>query len=175
MQIQRRMLIPVLSLVFSIITVPSVGCGRADSPQSLAEHAKVLGVYVSSPDGLRDLGVFGVEEHNILAETMTFKFNDAIPTLKNTPQYFVVNMPNANITDSKVFWLPNLKNSQWHYFHPNDERDPKPIKTSVEPITTGIYKVSPVEYPVGQHGFLCLWLKMAMGTPDRMYALEIGS
>src|SRR5260370_40933611 len=73
MQTPSRPLVPVLSLVFNIIAVASIGCGRADSPQSLAEHAKALGVYVSSPDGLHDVSVFGVEEHNILAETMTFK------------------------------------------------------------------------------------------------------
>jgi hypothetical protein len=73
MQTHSRLLIPVLGLVFRIIAVDS-GCGRADSPQSLAEHARALGVYVSARDGVRNVGVFGVEEHNILAETATVKF-----------------------------------------------------------------------------------------------------
>jgi hypothetical protein len=160
-------------LVFcvSILLVLS-GCGRTDSPERLAEQAKALGVYVLAPDALREVGVFGVEDHDIFAETMTFKFTEAVPKVKDA-RYFVVNMPNANITDSKVFWLTDFKNSKWHYSNPNDEQDPKPMKSSTEPLTNGLYKVSPADVPAGQPGFLCLLLKMPMGTPDRMYAIEI--
>jgi len=158
-----------LSIGFAI----AFGCGKTDSPQHLAEQAKALGVYIPATDSLLEIAGFGVEDHNVLTETMTFKFNAAILKLKNVPQYFVVNMPNANITESKLFWLGDLKTSKWHYFNPTDDRDPKPIKSSTEPLTTGLYKVAPAEGATGQHGFLCLWLKMPPGTPDRMYAVEI--
>lgn len=166
--LNRKLLCATVSIGFAIV----FGCGKTDSPQNLAEQAKTLGVYVSASDALHQVGVFGVEDHDVLSETMTFKFSEAIPKVKDT-RYFVVNMPNANITDSKVFFLPDLKTSKWHYFNPTDDRDPKPIKSSTEPLTTGLYKVALAEGATGQHGFLCLWLKMPPGTPDRMYAVEI--
>jgi hypothetical protein len=147
-------------------------CTDNQSPDRLAQQVKKLGVYAFTGTQLSEVSVYGIEEENTLAETMSFKFTEPIPKAQSFA-YFVVNMPNANISDSKVFWLPDAKEAKWHYFNPTDEHDPKSSKASIEQLSNGIYKVALLEPLRQETSFVGLWLKMPMGTPDRLYVLEV--
>lgn len=170
----KRMLSLKHTVLLVLAAMLATACST-ESPENLAQQAKNIGVYARMDNSLRELAAFGAEDHNIMTETMNFKFTEPIPKSQSV-SYFVVNVPNSNISDSKLFWLPDVMAARWHYFNPNDPRDPKPVKATIEPLSATIYKVSVAEPNAATgKGFLCLWLKMPMGTPDRLYAVQVGA
>jgi len=144
-------------------------CTRS-SPQDIAERAKNLGVYTQTSDDLSELPTFGVEEHESLGQTVSFKFTGNIPT--GNPSAFIVNMPGAIIAESKIFLLADPSAATWPMYF-EDPSNPAPIPAAIEPLTPSIYKITPRELPESPAGFLCLLLKMPMGSPDRMYAVRL--
>lgn len=143
----------------------------SENPESLARQAKNVGVYVQADNSVTELAVFGVQTSSMFF--VEFSFNEPIPKARSV-LYFLVNIPNANISESKLFWLTDITQARWNQ-DSNDPRNPKPVKATIEPLTATIYKVSPAnpESMVGK-GFVCLWLRTQLGTPDRLYAVEVG-
>lgn len=150
------------------------GCGSPDSPQRLAEQAKTLGVYVGGSGELREIPSFGSEQQDVLSETEAYVFEGGLPSFAELPRFVVVNMPKADISESRLYWLDDIKKARWHYYHANDPRDPKPLQTHTEPLVQGLYKVTPTEGVPATHGYLAMLVKMPLGTPDRLYAVEVG-
>jgi hypothetical protein len=147
------------------------GCS-SQSPESLAQQAKNLGVYARADNSFRVLTVFGVENDD--SGWTRFMFTESIPKAQAV-SYFVVNVPDAKISDSQLFLLPNALAAKWVLERPTDPRNPKPLKATIEPLSATVYKVSLAEPSAKtSKGFLCLWLKMPMGTADRLYAIQVG-
>lgn len=156
----------------TILLVLESACNR-NSPQSLAEQMKHLGVYAQTSSGVLELTSYGVEQtQDSIMDGMSvvFQFPDTGPQAGKAAAFFV-NMPDAVITESEIYLLPNPIGARW--YAPNDKRTPSPIKASIENVTGAIYKVTPGSMPPDAAGFLCLHVKMPNGTPDRLYAIKL--
>jgi hypothetical protein len=160
-----------VSAMVVFVALCLAACNR-DSPQAIADQTKRLGVYLQTSSGLTEIPVYGTPNRDVLRETLGFEFNGPIPQSEK-PLAFVVNLPDARISDAQLFALPNLKKARWHYFDPGNEGDPKPIASGIEPVVGSIYKVIPTGLPKGFTGHLCLLVKMPMGISDRMYAVQL--
>jgi hypothetical protein len=155
---------------FVVATCCIIGCKSGPSPQRLSEEAKSLGVYALNGSQLTEIDMFGRERS--FAGDVTFDFPEPIIKAPSDTS-FVVNLPNSNISEAKVYLLANPEKAIWSHDRP--ERDPKPIKASIEPQGSGIYKVTPSQPLSGDHPrYLCLFLSMPLGTADRLYAVDTG-
>lgn len=162
-----------VSLIIAIL-VPLAGCGGGgDSPSVISEKAKNLGVYAHNKNGVTELLTFGQERDQDLfygGLTTSFAFSGAIPE-SSSPVGFIVNLPEARISESKLFLLPNPAAAQWRSVE-HGVPNPKPIQSTIEPVSGAIYKVMPSSTLKLSSGFQCLWIKMPPGTPDRMYCVK---
>lgn len=99
---------------------------------------------------------------------------------------FYVNMPNSEITSSKVFLLQQVSwqaaprpswstsprvfilQQQTETFHENAPE----LKADIEKAGEGVYKVTVPELS-GKKGIVALKVVMPLGTPDRLYLLRL--
>jgi hypothetical protein len=153
------------------LVVP-LGCRDANSPEVLGEKLKSIGVYAETESGISPILVHGIEEQDVMSETSSFKFTEAVPSAKRVSQFYL-NLPNSNVSESELYVLDDVSAARWHYAGQNDPRDPKPIFANAETVGGQIYKFSFAELPVKKAGYACLWVSMAMGTPDRMYCVHL--
>jgi hypothetical protein len=160
----------VLLLAVSVITA----CKHDSSSEHIAAQVKSLGVYALSGNQLTEISAGDEEQRSFDGHQFGFKFTEPIMQVQPDTS-FIVNIPDAIISDSKIFRLADVKSAKWHVFKEEDmgRVDPKPVKASIEPLGNGVYKVKPVETGSTSTPFLCLWVKMPGGTNDRFYALQI--
>jgi hypothetical protein len=149
-----------------------LGCRDASSPEVLGEKLKNIGVYVETESGISPVLVHSIEEQDVMSETSSFKFTEVVPSSKHV-SHFYLNLPNSNVSESKLYVLDDVSAARWHYAGQNDPRDPKPISANAETVGGQIYKFSFADLPVKNKGYACLWVSMAMGTPDRMYCVHL--
>jgi hypothetical protein len=162
--------LPILFLPLVLTTL--VSCKHRPSPNQIVSETRALGVYSLSGTQVTEIANFGVEDDDLEAQTMGFTFTHPIQTAAPDTS-FIVNLPNADISDSKLFLLQDPAKARWDLFHPDDKEDPQPIKTTTMPISSGIYQVSSGERNLPDGRILCLWVRMPTGTPDRLYALRM--
>jgi hypothetical protein len=159
------------AIAVAVLGILANSCSQ-NSPQAIADKTKNLGAYAETSNGIVELPVYGVEDHNIMTETMDFKFSGPIPTLTGVTS-FVVNIPDTRISEAKLYLLPDPRKAQWHYFNPQNPSDPRPIAANIQPVAGVIYRVIPADTQTPASGFLCLRLKMPEGTADRLYAVHV--
>jgi hypothetical protein len=162
------------SLILLLTVIFTSACKHEASPSQIAAQAKDLGVYVQVGNQLTEISSGQEEQRGIDGHLKGFKFTDPI-TVVPLDVSFVVNLPDAHISDSRIFWLPDVKSATWHVFPIEDGNhvDPEPVKASIEPIANGLYRVKPVVEGSNGTPFLCLWVAMPLGTADRLYAVQI--
>lgn len=158
-------------LLMAAAVASFIACGAHPSAQTIAEKAKNVGVYIQESGNINEVPSYGLQQRNIMSETVRYQFGTAIPG--GRPDSFIVNLPGAVVTEAKLFLLPDLNQASWHYFRADDPRDPKPLQASIEPITPTIFKVTPMALPESTTGYLCLYAQMPQGAPDRLYAVRL--
>jgi hypothetical protein len=159
-------------VVVAALLVLESACNR-NSPQGLADQIKHLGVYVQTSSGILELTSYGVEEdHDSIMDgtSVAFRFPDADPP-GGKAVAFLVNMPDAVITESRVYVLPNPRAARW--YTGTNKKTPVPVTTNIEDVIGSIYKVTPGPIPPDATGFLCLFVKMPAGTQDRLYTIRL--
>jgi hypothetical protein len=148
-------------------------CKGNPSPDKVVSETKALGVYALSGGQVSEPLSGGQEEYrDPFNQTYGFKFTDPIPTAKADAS-FIVNLPNADVSESKLYTLQNPGAAVWHIDPAYQGKNPHPIKATIEPITSGIYKVTPTDESSETGMYLCIEINMPLGTPDRFYALQI--
>ena len=132
-----------LALGMAILLLSS--CHSQPSSEDIGNQVKNLGVYAFNGAELIELSVYGSEQPG-----GSFRFREAIPKIPSV-RYFVVNIPNSNIGDSNVYLLTDPKvAARWSNEQFAFGRGPAPLKTSVEALRPGVYKVTPVVSPTKQ-------------------------
>jgi hypothetical protein len=153
-------------LALGVVILLLSSCHSEPSSAELANQVKNLGVYASTGTELIEVSAYGEEQ------LAGFWFKDAAPKVPSVA-YFLVNMPNADIGDSKIFWMYDLQTAaKWSDEEMATRSGPKLVKTNIEGIGHGLYKITPTEKQSA--GFICLLLKMPPGVPDRLYAVQFG-
>jgi hypothetical protein len=162
---------PVVLLILTTALLAS--CKGNPSPDKVVSETKALGVYSLSGGQISEPLSGGQEEYrDPFNQTYGFKFTDPIPTAKADAS-FIVNLPNADVSESKLYTLQNPEAAVWHIDPAYQGKNPHPIKATIEPITSGIYKVTPSDEGSETGTYLCVEIDMPLGTPDRFYALQI--
>jgi hypothetical protein len=158
--------------IMMVILILMISCKGADSPEALAEKMRGLGVYAETESGISPVSAYGVESQDVMSETTSFTFTGTIPDVQRI-SHFYLNLPDASVSESKLYLLDDVREARWHYFVENDPRDPKPVSATVEPVSGNIYKFSSAELLAKDAGFACLWASMPMGSPARMYCVHL--
>src|SRR5262249_17475924 len=126
-------------------------------------------VYAQTASALVEIPHYGAYTIDPFSQQIQFKFDSSIPQVAG-PIAFVTNIPNAQMSDAKVYLLPNMGAGLWHR-NIAPPSDTNPIASSAAVVSGSIYQVTP-ELPGDATGFLCLWVKIA-GSDDRLYAIQI--
>lgn len=158
--------------IIMFILALTAACKGADSPEALAEKMRSLGAYAATESGIIPISVYGTEDQDIGSETASFKFAGIIPEAKRI-SHFYLNLPDANVSESKLYLLEDVDAARWHYFVENDPSDPKPVSATIEPVSGSIYKFSSADLSAKETGFACLRASMPMGTAERMYCVHL--
>ena len=134
------------------------------------QQASRQGVYAQTAAGLVEISHYGSFSVDGMSQAIEFKFNSSIPQVAGA-KAFVTNIPEAVMSDAKVYLLNRMEEGQWHrgFTGPSDT---KPVSAAVDHVSGSIYVVTP-DLPSGAGGFLCLWVKMPEGSLDRMYAVQL--
>jgi hypothetical protein len=148
-------------------------CRGTSSPEALAEKMRSLGVYVDGSQGISPVDAYGKEENNIFAETQSFRFSSAIPAAKGVSRFYL-NLPGANVNESRVYWLEDPRRAQWRAGSAADADGPKAAAATVEPVSGSLYQFSIADMAAKADGFACLRVSMPLGTPDRLYCVALG-
>jgi hypothetical protein len=140
--------------------------------------ARLVGVFVLDSTGLRELKQYGAQEDGDSFTTgvyTRFQFPDSFAPEKSTqPRAFYVNLPDARITESKVYRLTDL-DAKWHNSQRHAANDPKPLPTRLEIVESSLYKVLLPDGADTTHPVLALRVAMPMGTLDRLYVIADSS
>lgn len=144
-----------------------VGC--KPSPQSIARQAKYLGVYELTGRHLKEIQTYGRERDDLYA-AIHFAFSG--PIMKGPKSaVFVVNLPGSISSGAQLYLLMN---PQAVIPMEGNSGNAKPIQARIKPLTKDIYEVFPAKSIKTEHPkYLCLYVVMPPGIPDRLYALDI--
>ena len=132
-----------------------IGCERAPDPQK-------IGVFASTNRGLLELTSYG-EQHSMTGYDL-HKVVDAPKVTRLTS--FYVNMPDSKITNSKIFWAPKL-NSTF------EEKDQPSLDADIETGKNNAYEIKCAAMDRSGDGYIFLKISMPLGTPDRMYVIQL--
>lgn len=149
-----------------------VGCKSNDSPEALAEKMRSLGAYVEAGSMIMPVSTYGTEEHDVMDGSLTFKFAGPIPETKRV-NHFYLNLPDANVSESKLYLLDDMSEAVWHPSKSDDASSPKPAVATIEPVSGSIYRFSSKEMSILEGGIVCLWASMPMGDSDRLYCVRL--
>ena len=137
-----------------------------------------VGVFVDASDGRMELPCYGSDSaaEAVMQEKVHFHFGrtDCIPRVSNL-RAFLINLPGANVTDSQIFWfhgISELEEASWSALGPSP-RDPQPLKDTIQ-VSGSVFRIESPEFETTRQGFISLVVKMPLGIPDRMDAVEIG-
>jgi hypothetical protein len=170
--------------VFAILLLASSteAHGRSEGTEVGSDDAakiRRIGVFALTDKGLVELSCYGSEARpNFLVERYSFKFakQSCVPTA-HTVNAFFLNLPGANIPEAKTFSLPDL-DATWGIpggmsLSGPAPSDPTALTTEVENIRGTIFKIYPQHLAETRSRFIALVVSMPLGTPDRMYAVEL--
>lgn len=110
-------------IALGCLAILLVGCETAPDPQK-------IGVFASTNHGLVELTVYGEQEGMTSYDVRKLK---QAPTAAKVSQFYV-NMPDSQITNSKLFWLTKLDNEL------NEEGLP-PLNASIEVAKGNMYRI----------------------------------
>ncbi len=146
------------------------GTMRSTTPPDLNEQ---LGVFADTSSGITDVPCWGAAEDlvGLGPSTVHFKFtrSDCVPRLSNI-RAFLINLPGADVTNSNVYGLVEL---DAHWTEGGASADPQPLKDTIQK-HGNVFRIESPEFGAIHQGFITLVVKMPLGTPDRMYAVELG-
>jgi hypothetical protein len=142
-------------LALGCLLLFSLGCETSPDPQK-------IGVFASTNRGLLELTAYG--EQNGMTSYDLRKLQEA-PTVAKVARFYV-NMPDSKITNSKIFWLTKLDK----YF---DEKGQPHLNASVEAGKNNVYRITCAELESKKGGYVLLKISMPLGTPDRMYGIQL--
>lgn len=130
-----------------------------------------IGVFADTDSGLIELTVRGQFDRHPLSERyrITLPSRRGVPTVDEVHAFFV-NMPNALITESRVYYLPNLRAS-WGI--QRSASDPTPARIDLLRIEEDVFKIVLKEKPPAGVRYVALFLTMPMGVEDRFYPVQI--
>ncbi len=166
--------------LFSYLALCFCGCGeksagvpgspRDTSPVismiSDAPDASKLGVFASTNDGLKELLVYGEQT----GETSYRAPSTAgAPTVASVKAFYI-NMPNSNVMSSKVFVEPSRDLAPTF-----TEAASHSVPVSFESVKGNLYRVVLPDLGKRPGSLLLLKVSMPLGTPDRIYAINLGS
>jgi len=129
-------------------------CGRAPDPQK-------LGVFADTNKGLLELSSYGEE-----TDVGEYNLGKVSPQKISKINLFYINMPGVEIASSKLFLLSSLEKNFI-------EEKYTPLKIEMETTKNNIYKIRCPELDGKKVGLAYLKIKMPLGTPDRIYPLQI--
>lgn len=161
-----------ISIIGAITTMGAMATLASCGSQADAtlEQTKNVGVYVEQSGSLEELSLYGNPEQDGF-QVIRFRFSSPIP--ERTTTAFIVNLPGASIPEAKLYLVPDPASATWHYSRVNDPRDPHPIAASIQTLSATIFRIAPTSLPRDAQGFLCLFVKMPLGIPDRLYAIRL--
>jgi hypothetical protein len=145
-----------------------------------ATKIRRIGVFALTDKGLVELSCYGSQArtNNFNVETYGFKFADrsCVPTA-HTVNAFFLNLPGANISEAKIFGLPDL-DATWLIpggmsLSGPAPTDPTALTAEVENVRGTIFKIYPKHLAEIRSHFIALVVPMPLGTPDRMYAVAL--
>jgi hypothetical protein len=134
------------------------------------KQASRQGVYAQTTSGLVEISRYGAFTVDPFTQLTKFKFDSSIPQVAG-PIAFVANIPDAVMSDTRVYLIPAIDAGVWRRGF-IAASDTKPLPSSADAVAGSIYKITP-ELPNDATGFLCLWLQMPSSDADRMYAIQI--
>jgi hypothetical protein len=172
----RALAFPALPLVVLLGSLVSCRADRAFESVKRGLEAKpdshAIGVWASTESGLIELLTYGTQSLNLFNETYSYQFDECarLPRAESVQAIFV-NIPDAKVTESKLFGLFDLA-AQWH-LHGNPA-DPRQVAPSMEIVEGSLYRLSSKEISTATSNFVAVSISMPMGTADRLYAIRIG-
>ena len=145
-------------LLILICSFLLLSCSHEPGPEK-------LGVFAETGTGFVELTSFG-EQNGI----QTYNLETAPPPIVGgTVKSYLINLPDVKIANSKVFWTSTLDK----FF---DEKNARIIGSSLESASdNNRYKISITDGNIPQSGYALLKVGMPLGTPDRMYIVQIGN
>jgi hemin uptake protein HemP len=164
-----------VSCLFSCHPEPAVQAVQARVEAKPDPH--LIGVWASTDSGLVQLQSYGIEEvRDSFTEglTSTFHFDDAnqLPGAASVKAFFV-NMPDAKVTESKLYALSRLS-ARWHE-QIKSPSDPRPLPASMQIVEGSLYRIASERLEPLASGYAAIHISMPMGIPDRLYAIKIGT
>src|SRR4051812_23965834 len=114
------------------------GCGHG-LDEAMTKQAGRPGVYAQTSSALVEIGRYGTYTLNAFSQQIEFKFDSSIPQVAG-PIAFVANVPNALMSDAKVFLLPSLGAGLW-YKSLTTASDSKPLSAAIDVVGGSIYKI----------------------------------
>ena len=149
-----RLTRPLVGIIYAAL------CSQCAPSESIdAAQLRKVGVFAETSTGLTELTAYALEAPG-------GNFNPAnvtdIPRL-NGATTFVVNMPDAQITQSTVYWAAS-----------QNSLPEGPLKADIETIQGTVYRITSPALRSRSSGMASLRIKMPAGTPDRMYLLKLG-
>jgi hypothetical protein len=153
----------------AVVACLLAGCGFGQT----ADEVKRLGVFAKTSGGLVEVSDFANQEmEDSINQGVSSVYRFANEPQSATPTAFIVNVPEAAISASAVYLLDRLEDARW--YESKRQKSPQPIKSSIENVRDAIYKVSISDLPRDATGFVCIYIHMPLGTPDRLYAVKLG-
>jgi hypothetical protein len=142
-------------LALGCLLLFSLGCETTPDPQK-------IGVFASTNRGLLELTAYG--EQNGMTSYDLRKLQE-VPAVAKVARFYV-NMPDSKITNSKIFWLTTLDKDF-------DEKGRPSLSTSIETGKNNVYRITCADLMGKKNGYVLLKVSMPLGTPDRMYIIQL--
>ena len=142
-------------LALGCLLLFSLGCETTPDPQK-------IGVFAATNRGLLELTPYGAQ--NGMSSYDLRKLQE-VPAVAKVTQFYV-NMPDSKITESKMFWLTKLDKEF-------DEKGLSSLNASIETGKNNVYRIKCAELAGKKGGYILLKISMPLGTPDRMYAIQL--
>ncbi len=159
---------------------PTVLAQPAPDPQK-------IGVYASGEGRLQKLTVFGIEDRDIprMERATVMRLDDLGGVIRlATVNALFMNLPGSNPLEARMVWMPAL--SRYMASSPNIAPGAiSPGATSIawreitsaeiERVSGDLFKFTSPELDRMKSGVMALLVKMPLGSPDRIYPVQVGS
>lgn len=121
-----------------------------------------VGLFARTNTGLQELTVYGEQ---VGSDSYRLPDLSALPAAKSVKAFFL-NMPDATVANSKVFWLAAPQDRL-------DEDQVPALPVQVDAVKGNMYKLSSSEIESKRNGLLIFKVGMPLGTADRVYIVKL--
>lgn len=127
-----------------------------------------IGVFADS-SSLFEISLYAIQRPGYSSNVYWIKEKpgefETIPVIKSIKAFYV-NIPNANISESKIIWIKEGFNRKliedgWEVF-----------RTEIEKVDEDVYKISSAQLKFKSRGLIGIKLSMPLGVPDRIYLVQ---